>query len=193
MKPLKVWLVAVVLLQALVIAVTCCADDAVGPPEVVAWSECCGAMPWPATRQWPAAMSAPDPATFARYRPRQALVRMSGVPAPYDGLRNPLPRTPETVARGQAAYDGFCAACHGVEGNGVGVRGGDLFPAPGQLRWVGDLPRAAREGYLFWTIKEGGAPLGTDMTAFAGTLSDDDIWAVVAYVLARLPQPAGGG
>ena len=43
---------------------------------------------------------------------------------------------------------------------------------------------------MYWTVAEGGAQFGSAMPAFKGTLSKDDIWAVVAYVQARLPQTA---
>jgi mono/diheme cytochrome c family protein len=40
---------------------------------------------------------------------------------------------------------------------------------------------------------KGGAQFGTAMPAFKDTLSSDDIWALIAYVQARLPQTAGSG
>jgi len=43
---------------------------------------------------------------------------------------------------------------------------------------------------MYWTIAEGGAQFGTAMPAFKNALSSDDIWAVTAYIQARLPQPS---
>jgi mono/diheme cytochrome c family protein len=43
---------------------------------------------------------------------------------------------------------------------------------------------------MYWTIAEGGASFGTGMPAFKDALSSDDIWAVIAYVQARLPEIA---
>lgn len=40
------------------------------------------------------------------------------------------------------------------------------------------------------TIAEGGAQFGSAMPAFKDVLSRDDIWAVIAYIQARLPQKA---
>jgi mono/diheme cytochrome c family protein len=36
--------------------------------------------------------------------------------------------------------------------------------------------------YIYWTVAEGGQPLGTAMPAFKDNLSQEDIWAVVAYI-----------
>ena len=36
--------------------------------------------------------------------------------------------------------------------------------------------------YMAWTVAEGGAPFGSDMPAFADTLSESDRWAVIAYI-----------
>ena len=43
---------------------------------------------------------------------------------------------------------------------------------------------------MYWTVAEGGAQFGSAMPAFKGTLSKGDIWAVIAYIQARLPQTA---
>jgi mono/diheme cytochrome c family protein len=41
---------------------------------------------------------------------------------------------------------------------------------------------------MYWTVAEGGAQFGTAMPAFKDGLSKDEIWAVIAYIQARLPQ-----
>jgi mono/diheme cytochrome c family protein len=46
----------------------------------------------------------------------------------------------------------------------------------------------AMDAFTYWTIAEGGAQFGTAMPAFKATLSKDDIWAVTAYIQARLPE-----
>lgn len=40
----------------------------------------------------------------------------------------------------------------------------------------------ATDGYLFWTIAEGGAPVGSAMPAFKQTLKEDDIWKIITYL-----------
>jgi len=41
---------------------------------------------------------------------------------------------------------------------------------------------------MYWTIAEGGTAFGTAMPSFKEALSKEDIWAVIAYIQARMPQ-----
>ncbi len=50
------------------------------------------------------------------------------------------------------------------------------------------MPMVQWDGYMDWTLAEGGAPLGTAMPPFEDVLSKDDIWAVITYIQAQLPQ-----
>ena len=100
---------------------------------------------------------------------------------------NPHGHDPAFVARGRQVFDAQgCGACHGDEGHGQeGVAPSlvdDVF-----LGVKGDMPDAA----YFAVIKGGsdvkkqigrpGVPDG-GMQAYGGELSDDDIWAVVAWL-----------
>lgn len=97
---------------------------------------------------------------------------------------------PERIAAGQAIYVQHCAACHGAR-------------LEGQPDWTtrrpdGRLPAPPHndEGHtwhhpselLFNLVKHGlvppYAPAGyvSDMPAFGGRLSDEDIWAVLAFI-----------
>jgi mono/diheme cytochrome c family protein len=40
----------------------------------------------------------------------------------------------------------------------------------------------ASDGYLMWTLSEGGASLGSAMPAFKTTLGETDRWKVVHYL-----------
>lgn len=160
------------------------------------WSQCCGMGQWPMgpDTMGPGMMG---PGMMGRGmsgmagsmpRHRQA---MSGVPWPYDGLANPLPRTRETLDRGATVYAENCASCHGPTGRGDGEAGRDLSPPPGNLAWLSQMPMVRWDPFMYWAVAEGGASFGSAMPAFKDTLSSDDIWAVIAYVQARLPQTAG--
>jgi mono/diheme cytochrome c family protein len=122
--------------------------------------------------------------------PRHHQAMMSGVPAPYDSLENPLPRTKETIDRGAAVYEQKCASCHGETGQGDGPASRNLSPPPANLAWLSQMPMAQWDPFLYWTVAEGGAQFKTAMPAFKDALSKDDIWAVVAYIQARLPRKA---
>jgi len=119
---------------------------------------------------------------------RQHFAMMSGIPAPYNSLSNPLPRTRETVRRGAAIYEPNCASCHGATGAGDGPVGRTLSPAPANLAWLSRMPMVQWDPFMYWSVAEGGAQFGSAMPAFKDVLSKDDIWAVVAYIHARLPQ-----
>lgn len=121
--------------------------------------------------------------------PRHHFAMMSGIPAPYASMTNPLPHTQATLDRGAKIYAGNCAACHGEQGQGDGPAGANLSPPPGNLAWLSDMPMGQWDPFIYWTVAEGGSQFGTAMPAFKDSLSKDQIWAVTAYIQAHLPQP----
>ena len=151
-------------------------------PARVPWGQCCGADRWP---MWSGGMMGQG---MMGSMPRHHAAMMSGIPAPYESLSNPLPRTRETVERGAKVYEGSCASCHGASGVGDGPAGRTLSPRPGNLAWLAQMPMVQWDSFMYWTVAEGGAPFGSAMPAFKQGLSKDDIWAVIAYIQARLPQ-----
>ena len=109
-------------------------------------------------------------------------------PAQYAGLSNPLPRTRATVDRGAKVYARNCASCHGDTGLGDGPAGRALSPRPANLAWLLRMPMSRWDPFMYWTVTEGGAPLGTTMPSFKASLSKVDTWAAIAYIQARLPR-----
>lgn len=103
----------------------------------------------------------------------------------------------QQVARGKPVYANHCAACHGVR-------------LEGQPDWRNKLPSGRMpapphdatghtwhhpDPVLFGITKHGlipgkYAPPGyqSDMPAYGGSLSDEDIWAVLAYIKSSWPQ-----
>ena len=100
--------------------------------------------------------------------------------------KNPLPDTPKTVAEGKEAFSHFCVACHGMDGQNTGVPFADRMAPP-----VPSLASAAVQEYTDGQLKQvidyGIWPSG--MPGSKGTLSDEEIWSIVAF-LRHLP-PAG--
>ena len=103
------------------------------------------------------------------------------VPERYQGLSNPLPTTAAHRVAGAALYQSHCAACHGVSGKGDGPAGEHLTPPPANLSFTRMTPIGS-DRFFFWTISEGGKPLGTAMPVFAEELKDEEIWQIVGYV-----------
>ncbi len=95
-------------------------------------------------------------------------------------LRNPLPESAETIARGKALYTGrgACVNCHGAEGDGNGPVAAQLNPSPRNFQHHG-FWRHRTEGEIFWVIKHGSP--GTSMVGFADQLTDEEIWALIQY------------
>ena len=143
-------------------------------------ASCCGMGQWPMGHGM---MMGPGNTTMLRHR----TAMMNGVPAPYRSLSNPLPSTSATVGRGAEVYTQNCAACHGATGQGDGPAGRGLSPPPANLAWLSQMPMFRSDPFIYWTIAEGGASLGTAMPSFKETLSKQDIWAVITYVQAQLP------
>jgi high-affinity iron transporter len=86
---------------------------------------------------------------------------------------------------GKTLYDGRCAFCHGVSGQGDGPAGAALKPPPTNFTnaeaWKGATPAAMR------TIIEKGKP-GTAMTAFKASLTAEQIDALLAYLQTFRPR-----
>jgi mono/diheme cytochrome c family protein len=100
-------------------------------------------------------------------------------------VTNPLPATPEMIAKGKALYHGkaFCLTCHGRDGKGLGR---DVDPKLAQ----GVLPRnftervwqkARTDGELMWILKNGSP--GTAMAPFIPlVITEEEAWQLILYV-----------
>ena len=119
--------------------------------------------------------------------PRHHVVSTKGVPEPYRSMRNQLPASPALFARGATVYAANCLSCHGRTGKGDGSVGRALSPSPFDIAWLSEMKISRFDGFMYWSIAEGGAPLGTSMPRFKDKLSADDIWAVTSYIQAGLP------
>jgi mono/diheme cytochrome c family protein len=118
--------------------------------------------------------------------PRHHAVATTGVPEPYASLRNPLPASRATIERGARVYAQACASCHGRSGKGDGPTGRRLVPPPGDLAWLSEMRISQSDGFMYWTVAEGGTALKTAMPPFKDSLSPDDIWAVTTYIQVHL-------
>lgn len=77
----------------------------------------------------------------------------------------------DDLAKGEALYaDNGCAACHGDEQAGAGAGPSFLIPGLVEQRSLSELAQS---------IRAGSPPA---MPAFAGQLTDNDVWALAGYV-----------
>ena len=103
--------------------------------------------------------------------------------------QSPLEHGEETIALGRKAFGSYCTVCHGLDGQNTGVPFADRMSPP-----VASLESASvqqyTDGQLHWIIQNGVSPSG--MPASRGLLSDEEIWAIVAY-LRHLPPKGSLG
>lgn len=89
---------------------------------------------------------------------------------------------PGLAQRGLAIYRRHCVACHGAPGVAPEPFALGMAPTPANLAHTG---REWPAGDLFWVVKHGLKMTG--MPAWEFRLSDDELWATVAF-LKRLPR-----
>jgi mono/diheme cytochrome c family protein len=93
--------------------------------------------------------------------------------------------SPEARARGRMLFVANCALCHGVRGDGQGVRSMGLAESPANFTDP-DWRRGVTPRRAFFAIREG--VHGTPMPAWK-SLSENETWDLVAYVLSLGPSP----
>ena len=109
-----------------------------------------------------------------------------GIPPEYHVALNPLSPNTQTISQGRALYQGHCASCHGITGMGDGRVARSLSPSPALLAYMIQSPMAI-DGYMLWSISDGGAAFGSAMPAFKKSLTQDQIWEIVTYMRAGFP------
>lgn len=112
---------------------------------------------------------------------RHHYVMRQGIGSKYSSLENTLVVNEENLREGKTLYDEHCSRCHGSSGYGDGEAGKELNPRPANVAHISKMPMAT-DGYLFWTISEGGIPIQTAMPAFKSSLTKEEIWKIIIYL-----------
>ncbi|SIT37746.1 conserved exported hypothetical protein [Paraburkholderia piptadeniae] len=112
---------------------------------------------------------------------RHHFVMANGIDPQYASAENPLQPSQPNLLSGKRLFEQNCARCHGPRGLGDGPDGKNLTPRPANIAAVSKMPMAS-DGYLLWTISEGGVPVGSAMPPFKGALREEDIWKIITYV-----------
>jgi mono/diheme cytochrome c family protein len=99
-------------------------------------------------------------------------------------LSSPHTADPALLRTGERMFVVYCQTCHGPKGQGgapmADMSGGKKrFPIPpALLSGAGAITPLRSDGYIFLTIQQGGAI----MPPYGYAMSDQEIWAVVAYI-----------
>ena len=111
---------------------------------------------------------------------RDAEALIAAVTAATGGAIAPGPARPASIARGARLFARECAACHGATGKGDGPKAKKMKgPPPTDLTDVAIVGALAPVD-IYRKLLIGVA--GTAMPGFEESLSEDDRWAVTAYV-----------
>lgn len=90
-------------------------------------------------------------------------------------MANPIKKTPEVVAEGEALYGRFCQHCHGAEGDGKGLVG-DKYTGVANLKSRAHKDKSM--GHLFHVMTYGKAR----MNSHASQLNQEERWKIAHYV-----------
>ena len=82
--------------------------------------------------------------------------------------------------RGEKLYSRYCRGCHGEEGKGDGLV---FMPHVNNLTRKGYIDQLP-DSYLLLAITKGGPGIGKSnyMPSWEGTLSNEQMWDIIAYV-----------
>jgi len=97
-------------------------------------------------------------------------------PASAEKLTNPMKGNDDATKKGEELYGQMCAICHGDDGEGDGMAGGNLNPPP--TDFTSDITQKQSDGALFWKLTEGKAP----MASYKSMLSEEKRWQLVNYI-----------
>lgn len=116
-----------------------------------------------------------------RLLPPEGSVPITGVEVPPDGSlpENPVPATPNSLARGQLLFDVHCAVCHGEQGHGDGPVAAYFKPPASDVADLTEERIAGHEdGLIYLTITQG----FQGMPSLAENLTPQERWDVINYV-----------
>jgi mono/diheme cytochrome c family protein len=91
-------------------------------------------------------------------------------------LVNPVPKSPESLARGREMYELHCLVCHGEQGRGNGPVGQKFVPQPMELNL--DYVQLQPDGQIFYTISHGSIA----MPFYRQAMPAQDRWHLVNFI-----------
>lgn len=88
---------------------------------------------------------------------------------------NPFPNTPAVLAKGEALFGTFCAACHGPDGKGQNALGPN-FPVPPDI--TNEVYKKRADGFFFYRITFGGVM----MPSYGHSISVNERWMIIHHL-----------
>lgn len=95
----------------------------------------------------------------------------------------PAPTPAWAAESGKALYETYCAQCHGMKGNGMGINIRDMSVQP-RDHTDATAMGARSDEILFQAVKSGGQSINKSvlMPPWDGVLSDEEIQSLVEYM-----------
>jgi mono/diheme cytochrome c family protein len=100
-------------------------------------------------------------------------------------IKNPVPSTPASIAKGQQAFSKNCRHCHGLRGLGDGPLA-PKNPSPANLTddtW----DHGSTDGEIYFIIANGAGP-GSEMKGVRSELTPTDMWNIVNFIRSLGPK-----
>jgi mono/diheme cytochrome c family protein len=96
-------------------------------------------------------------------------------------MKNPIPKTPENIAKGKKIYEGkgSCFQCHGMSGEGDGPVGQSMNPSPRNFTNP-KFHKNRTDGEMLWVLKNGVGGTGM-IPAVGGPITEEEAWYVILY------------
>jgi mono/diheme cytochrome c family protein len=91
------------------------------------------------------------------------------------GRLNPIPRTEESIMRGNTLFLRYCTGCHGVSGRGDGPASSGVEPRPADLT---KMAGHHSDGDIAWKIANGRGP----MPGWKNILSEEEMWDLTNFI-----------
>lgn len=110
--------------------------------------------------------------------------RSLAVPSRAKSMKNPAPKTPDSLHEAMAHWADHCAFCHANNGSGDTEVGKNLYPKAPDMRL--DDTQKLTDGELYYTIKNGIRLTGMPAWGEVGD-ADEDSWKLV-YFIRHLPN-----
>jgi mono/diheme cytochrome c family protein len=108
-------------------------------------------------------------------------------PAKAAGVKDPVPSTPDSIAKGQTLFKKYCRFCHGDDATGNGPQAPKDTHPPNLVDDTWD--HGGSDAEIYASIKDGIGPK-FDMKGFNSKMTPEEMWSVINYLRSIGPKGA---